>query len=115
MTYALSRHHRKQKFDQWTECHRTRINDLHAVEASEEANASPVEGMSQNRNRRLTICRGIGGSKHAISGQNDAGQESMTYILLRHRREQTRDQWTEGRRTGMDDLQAVKASEEANT
>ena len=49
-----------------------------------------------------------------ISGQNVAGQESMTYILSRYRRKHTRDQWTECRRTGMDDLQTVEASDEAN-
>ena len=115
MTYILSRHRRKQTRDQWTECRRTGIDDLHPVEASEEANTGSVDRMSQDRNQLLTSCRGIGGSKHAISGQNVAGQESMTYILSRHRRKQTRDQWTECRRTGIDDLQSVEASNEANT
>ena len=38
MTYVLSRHRRKQTRDQWTECPRTGINDLRAVEVAEEAN-----------------------------------------------------------------------------
>ena len=70
-------------------CPRTGINDLLAVEA-------------------------LGGSKPVISGQNVRGQESMTYCLSRHRRKQTRDQWTECPRTGINDLRAVEASEEAN-
>ena len=49
-----------------------------------------------------------------ISGQNVRGQESMTYELSRHRRKQTRDQLTEFPRTGINDLRAVEASEEAN-
>ena len=47
-----------------------------------------------------------------ISGQNVRGQESMTYSLSRHRRKQTRDQWTECPRTGINDLRSVKASED---
>ena len=49
-----------------------------------------------------------------ISGQNVTGQESMTYDLSRHRKNQTRDQWTECQRTGINDLRPVEASEEAN-
>ena len=63
MTYIPSRHRRKQTHDQWTECPRTGINDLRAVEE-------------------------VGGSKPVISGQNVRGQESMTYVLSRHRRKQ---------------------------
>jgi hypothetical protein len=34
-TYILSRHQRKKRGDQWTECHRTGIDNLHTVKASE--------------------------------------------------------------------------------
>ena len=50
-----------------------------------------------------------------ISGQNVRGQESMTYVLSKHRRKQTRDQWTECPRTGINDLRTVEASEDGNT
>ena len=43
-----------------------------------------------------------------------AGQDSMTYLLLRHHKKQTGDQWTEYFRTGIHDLQTVKASQKAN-
>ena len=55
------------------------------------------------------------GRKRVISGQKVVRQESMTYGLSRHRRKQTRDQWTECHRTGIDDLLPVEASEEAST
>ena len=89
MNYNLSKHQTKQTRDQWRECPRTGINDL-------------------------PPCRGIGGSKPMISGQNARGQESMTYLLSRHQRKQILDQWTECPRTGINDLRPVKASEEAN-
>ena len=37
MTYGLSRHQRKTTHDQWTECCKTGMNDLRAVEASQKA------------------------------------------------------------------------------
>ena len=37
------------------------------------------------------------------------GQESMTYKLSRHSKNQSGDQWTEFSGTGINDLQAVKA------
>jgi hypothetical protein len=49
-----------------------------------------------------------------INGENVAGQESMTYWLLRHWRKQTDDQWTECCRTGIHDLPTVNALEKAN-
>jgi hypothetical protein len=82
-TYILSRHQRKKRGDQWTECHRTGINNLHSVKASEK------EGV--------------------ISGQNV--QESITYSLLRYQRKERGDQWTECHRTGIKNLLPVKASE----
>src|ERR1700685_3356537 len=85
-TYSLSRHQRKKTGDQWTECHRTGINNLHPVKASEKG----------------------------ISGQNVTGQESTTYTLSRHQRKKTGDQWTECHRTGINNLPAVKASEKEN-
>ena len=89
MTYSLASHRRKQTRNQWTECPRAGINDLHPVEAPEKANS--------------------------ISGQNVPGQESTTYSLSRRRRKQTRDQWTECPRTGINDLQPVEAPEKANS
>ena len=49
-----------------------------------------------------------------ISGQNIAGQESMTYPLLRHHKKQTGDRWTECCRTRIHNLPAVEASQKAN-
>src|ERR1700691_3696424 len=37
-TYSLSRHKRKKTGDQWTECHRTGINNLQPVKGSEKEN-----------------------------------------------------------------------------
>ena len=51
MTYSLSRHQRKQTRDQWTECTKTEIDDLLAVEASEEANPSSVDRIHDDRNQ----------------------------------------------------------------
>jgi hypothetical protein len=110
MTYSLASHRRKQTRDQWTECPKTGINDLHPVEAPEKANSRSVDRTSQDRNQQLTRCRGAGESKLAISGQNVPGQQSMTYKLSRCRRKQTRDQWTECPRTGINDLLAVEAN-----
>jgi hypothetical protein len=90
MTYKLSRCQRKQSHDQWTECPRTGINDLQPVEVPEKA-------------------------KVVISGQNVPAQESMTYILSRCQRKQTRDQWTECPSTGINDLHAVEVPEKANS
>src|ERR1700677_1979625 len=84
-TYSLSRHQRKKTSDQWTECHRTGINNIHTVKVRER--------------------------KVVISGQNITGQESTTYTLSRHQREKSGDQWTECHRTGINNLPAVKASE----
>ena len=49
-----------------------------------------------------------------ISGQNLVGQESMTYTLSRHSKNQTGDQWTKFGGTGINDLQPVKASKNQN-
>ena len=68
----------------------------------------------QDRKPWLTDCQGITESKQVISGQIVAGQESMTYFLLRHHKKQTVDQWTECCRTGIYDLPTVKASQKAN-
>src|ERR1700691_1279053 len=87
-TYILSRHQRKKTGDQWTECHRTGINNLPAVKASER--------------------------KEVISGQNVTGHESTTYTLSRHQRKKTGDQWTECHRTGINNLHPVKTSEKEN-
>jgi hypothetical protein len=136
ITYSLSRHQRKKKGDKWTECHRTGINNLHAVKASEKEKGSSVDKMSQDRDQQLTFCQGIrqrkgviGGQnvtgqesttyilsrhqrkKRVISGQNVTGQESTTYILSRHQRKKRGDQWTKCHRTGINNLQAAKASE----
>src|SRR5882757_8785982 len=113
-TYALSKHRSKQTRDQWTECPRTGINDLRSVEASKQANPRSVDRMSQDRNQRLTCCRSIEASKPPISGQNVPGQESTTYVLSKHRSKQTRDQWTECPRTGINDLRPVEASKQTN-
>ena len=88
MIYQLARHHRKQIRDQWTECCRIGNHDLPAFEAIE--------------------------SKQAISGQNVARHESMTYLLLSCQRKQTGDQWTKCCRTGIYDLHTVEASQKAN-
>src|ERR1700683_5341871 len=53
-TYILSMHQRKKTGDQWTECHTTGINSLHAVKASEKENRLSVDRMSQDRNPWLT-------------------------------------------------------------
>ena len=114
MTYPLLRHHRKQTGYQWTECCRTGIHDLPAVEASQKVNRISVDRMLQDRNPWLTVCQSITENKQEISGQNIAGQESMTYHLSKHHRKQTGDQWTECCRTGIHHLPSVKASQKAN-
>ena len=114
MTYVLSRHRRGKTDDQWTEWSRTGINDLRTAEASERENGRSVYRMTQDRNQWLTICRGIGEGKRAISGQNGPGQGSMTYDLPGHQRGQTGDQCTEWPRTGINDLRPVEASEREN-
>src|ERR1700733_1269214 len=83
MTYILSRHSKNQSGDQWTEFRQTGINDLHTV-------------------------KGFKKTKVVISGQNSMGQESMTYILSRDSKNQSGDQWTEFRGTGINDLHTVK-------
>ena len=89
MTYELSRHQRGQTDNQWMEWPR-------------------------KRNQWLMDCQGIGDGKRGISGQNELAQESMTYVLSRHRRGQMGDQWTEWASTGINDLRTVEASERAN-
>jgi hypothetical protein len=113
-SYSLSRHHKKHAGDQWTKCCRTGIHDLPTVEASQKANRWSVDRMLQDRNPWLTCCWGITESKQDISGQNVAGQESMTYRLSKHHRKQTGDQWTEYCRTGIHDLHPVGGSQKAN-
>jgi hypothetical protein len=78
-TYPLSRHQRKKIGDQWTECHRTWINNLQPVKASEKENRWSVDRMSQDRNQQLTACQSIRERKQVISGQNVTGHESTTY------------------------------------
>src|ERR1700685_1727651 len=67
--------------------------------------------MSWDRNQQITSCQGIRERKQVISGQNVTGQESTTYILSRHQRKKTGDQWTECHRAGINNLHTVKASE----
>ena len=64
MTYSLSRDRRKQTRDR-------------------------VDRISEDGNRQLTPCRGIGESESVISGQNVSGQDFMAYTLLSHWRKQT--------------------------
>jgi hypothetical protein len=52
--------------------------------------------------------------KTSDQGLNVAGQESTTYSLSRHQRKKTSDQWSGGGRTGINNLQPVKASEREN-
>src|ERR1700677_4090517 len=113
-TYILSRHQGKKSGDQWTECHRTGINNLPAVKALEKEKWQSVDRMSQDRNQQLTSCQGIRERKGVISGQNVTGQGSTTYSLSRHQRKKTGDQWTECHRTGINNLPAVKVSEKEN-
>ena len=74
-----------------------------------------ISGQNIAGQESMTYSLSSHGRKQVISGQNVARQESMTYGLSRHQRKQTRDQWTECRRTGINYLHPVKASEEANT
>src|ERR1700689_3307607 len=93
-TYTLSRHQRKKTGDQWTECHRTGINNLHPVTPSEKEIWGSVDRTTHDRNQQLPDCQGIRERKQAISGQNVTRQESTTYSLQRHQRKETGDQWT---------------------
>ena len=94
-TYKLLRCQKKQTHYQWTECPRTRTNNLHAVEVPNKANPPSVDRMSQDKNQQLTLCWGAKQSKPTISGQNVPEQEPTTYMLLRCQTKQTHHQWTE--------------------
>ena len=109
MTHMLSRHLKNQHSDQWTEFCRTGINDLHTVKAFKKPKWWSVDRIPWDRNQWLTVCQGIQKTKVVISGQNFVGQESMTYILSRHSKNQSGDRWTEFQGTGINDSHAVKA------
>ena len=111
MAYNLSRHSKNQSGDQWTEFHGTGINDLHAVRAFKKPKWWSVDRIPWDRSQWLTSCQGIQKTKVVISGQNSMGQESMTYMLSRHSKNQSGDQWTEFHGTGINCLHPVKAFE----
>ena len=112
MTYRLSRHSKHQSGDQWTEFRGTGINDLQPVKAFNEPKWWSVDRILWDRNQWLTYCQGIQNTKVVISGQSSVGQESMTYILSRHSKNQSGDWWTEFCGRGINDLQPVKAFKE---
>ncbi len=112
-TYTLLRCQIKQTH-QWTECLRTRANNLHPVEVPNKANPPSVDRMSQDRNQQLTSCQGARESKPTISGQDVSGQEPTTYKLLRCQIKQTHHQWTECPRTRTNNLHSVEVPNKAN-
>ena len=109
MTYILSRHSKHQSGDKWTEFRGRGINDLQAVKAFKKPKWWSVDRIPWDRNQWLTACQGIQNTKVVISGQNSVGQESMTYILSRHSKNQHSDQWRKFSGTGINDLHTVKA------
>jgi len=50
-----------------------------------------------------------------VSGQKAQDQKSMTYKLWMGQRRQAQSEWTEGPRSEINDLQAVKGPEKASS